>query len=127
MSQIVMVMILQYVRSYTWQAIIVQLMTHLTWSNMIHKISPKLHLCNQACFAWNPVDQHVEDENLKTINSPWKTTFLDVIIIIHGLEFNDFVNLTSLWKMLEQNKKITNMWRVQFNKLVLNMFLSFAL
>jgi hypothetical protein len=29
--------------------------------------------------------------------------------------------------MLEQNKKVTNIWRVQFNKLVLDVFLSFAL
>jgi len=127
MSQTIMVMILQYVRSYTWQDIIVHLVTHLTWSNIIHKFSPKLHLCNQSCFVRNPVDQHVEDENLLTRNFPWKTTFLDVIIMIHGLEFNDFVNLASPWTMLEQNKKITNIWRVQFNKLVLDVFLSFAL
>jgi hypothetical protein len=62
-----------------------------------------------------------------TRNSPWKTTFLDVIIMIHGLEFSDFVNLASLWMMLEQNKKVTNMWRVQFNKLVLDVFLAFAI
>jgi hypothetical protein len=127
MSQTVMVMILQYIRSYTWQAIIVQLVTQLTWSNIIHKFSPKLHLCNQACFARNPIDQHVEDENLLTINFLWKTTFIDVIITIHEIEFNDFVNLTSPLMTLEQNKKVTNNWRIQFNKLVLYVFLSFAL
>jgi hypothetical protein len=84
-------------------------------------------LCNQTYFACNLVDQHVEDENLLTRNFPWKTTFLDVIITIHGLEFNDFVPLTSPWMMLEQNKKVTNIWRVQFNKLVLDVFISFAL
>jgi hypothetical protein len=62
MSQTVMVMILQYIKSYTWQDIIVHLVTHLTWSNIIHKFSLKLHLCNQSYFAHNPVDQHVEDE-----------------------------------------------------------------
>jgi len=87
MSQTVMVMILQYVRSYTW--------------------------CNQSCFTRNHVDQHVENENLMIRNFPWKTTFLDVIITIHGLEFNDFVNLASPWMMLEQNKKVTNIW--EFN------------
>ncbi len=106
MSQTIMVMILQYVRSYTWQAIIVQLVTHLTWSNIIHKFSPKLHLCNQTYFACNHVDQHIEDENLLTRNFPWKTTFLDVIITIHGLEFDDFVTLAFPWMMLEQIKKL---------------------
>jgi len=62
-----------------------------------------------------------------TRNFPWKTTFLDVIITIHGLEFNDFVNLASPWTMLEQNKKVTNIWRIRFHKLVLDVFLSFAL
>jgi len=127
MSQTVMVMILQYIRSYTWQDIIVHLMTHLIWSNIIHKFSPKLHSCNQSHFIRNLVDQHVENENLMTRNFPWKTTFLDVIITIHGLEFNDFVNLASPWTMLEQNKKVTNIWRIRFHKLVLDVFLSFAL
>jgi hypothetical protein len=29
--------------------------------------------------------------------------------------------------MLEQNKKVTNIWKVQFNKLVLDVFLLFSL
>jgi hypothetical protein len=82
-------------------------------------------LCNHVCFAHNPIDQHVENENLLTRNFPWKTTFLDVIIMIHGLEFNDFVNLASPWMMLEQNKKLQT-FREQFNKLVLNVVLLFT-
>jgi hypothetical protein len=89
------------------------------------QVSPKLHSCNKVHFVPNPINQHFEDENL-VINFPWKTTFLDVIIMTHGLQFKEVVNVASLSMMLEQNK-IMNIWRVQFNELVLDLFQLFTL
>jgi hypothetical protein len=47
------------------------------------QISPKLHSCNKAHSIPNPINQHFENENT---NFLWKTTFLDVIIIL--MDFN---------------------------------------
>jgi hypothetical protein len=91
------------------------------------QISPKLHSCNKAHFIPNPINQHIEDENLMTTNFPWKTTFLDVIVMTCGLQFKDVINVTSFWMMLERSNKIMNIWKTQFKELVLDLFQLFTL
>ncbi len=41
--------------------------------------------------------------------------------------FKDVVNVASLWMMFEWSNKVTNIWRVQFNEFVLDVFQLFAL
>jgi hypothetical protein len=48
-------------------------------------------------------------------------------MMTHGLQFKDVVNVASLWMMLEWNNKIMNIWRIQFNELVLHLFQLFTL
>jgi len=51
---------------------------------------------------------------------------LDVVIAILGCQFKDVINITTPWMMLARNNEVTNVGKIQFTKLVLDVLWLFT-
>jgi len=76
------------------------------------KCAPLPTLSTNILNRWKPFNLIFSMEN----------TFMDVIVTFFGLQFKDIVIVATPKTMLQQNNKVTNIWKTQFIKLVLNMF-----
>jgi hypothetical protein len=83
---------------------------HCPTSNLLHMIihDPRvlyiafgLHLCTKSHSTPNPVNEHLEMNDLLTKYFTHETTFFDEIVMTLRLQLKDIVNVTSTQMLLE--------------------------
>lgn len=81
-----------------------------------------LHLCTKSHSTPNPVNEHLEMNDLLTKYFTHETTFFDEIVMTLRLQLKDIVNVTSTQMLLEWSNKVLYIWQGQDKKFVLNLF-----
>ncbi len=92
----------------------------ITHDPKVLQIPYKLHLCDKTHFIPHTIYQHLELDHLLSYNLSREVAFLDIVIVILGLQFKDAINITTPWMMFERSDKVTNVGKAQFTKLVLD-------
>jgi hypothetical protein len=87
----------------------------------ILQIPYKLHSCDKIHSIPHTIYGHLENEHLLSKNLSKEITLLDVVISTFRLQFKDVIIVTTTWTMLEKNNKVTNIGRVQFTEIVLDL------
>jgi hypothetical protein len=84
------------------------------------QIPCRLHSCDKVNSIPNTIYQHLENEHILSMNLSWEATLLEVINPTFGLQLKYAINITTSLMMLERSKKVMNIGRVKFIKLVLD-------
>ncbi len=87
----------------------------------ILQIPYKLHSCDKTHSTPHTIYGHLETKHLLSKNLFGEVTLLDVVILILGFQFKDAINVSTIWTMLEKKNEVTNVGKVQFIELVLDL------
>jgi len=59
------------------------------------QIPCRLHLCDEINSTPDTIHQHLENENLLSMNLSWEATLLDVVILTLGFQLKYAINIAT--------------------------------